>query len=95
VQLLAEMEVRGHRVLEEVDAEIADQHEQEGVGHLGALRQHPHEGGRQHEAGAQGHAEAERRAPPTMRARHDGGAGDVGGRGHGHQDPLCYHDAGA
>src|SRR5256885_4116882 len=39
----AEVEVWGHRVLEEVNPEVPEQHEQEGVGHVGALRQHPHE----------------------------------------------------
>ena len=50
MRLLAEVEVRRDRVLEEMDAEVAEQHEQEGVRDVGRLGQHPHEGRGQHEA---------------------------------------------
>jgi len=49
MDLLAEVEVRGHRVLEEVDAEVPEQHEEVGVLDVGGLGKHPDEGGRQHE----------------------------------------------
>ena len=89
VGLLAEVEVRRERVLEQVHAEVAEQHEQERVGHLGGLRQHPHEGGRQHEAGARGHEVPEGRLTPLVRGRHEHGSRHVGDGGDGGESQVC------
>ena len=49
VRLLAEMKVRRHRVLEQMDTEVPHEHEQEGVLDVRAFRQHSNECGREHE----------------------------------------------
>ena len=83
------MEVGGDRVLEQVDAEVAEEHEQEGVGHVGALRQHPHEGGRQHEARAAGDEVAQAGGAVLVGGGDDGGAGDIRGGRDGRKRQVC------
>ena len=88
VHLLAEVEVRRHRVLEEVDAEVADEHEEERVRHVRALRQHPDECGGEHEARAGGDEVAERGPPAPVRGDDEQRAGDVRGGG-GRERQVC------
>ena len=89
MDLLAEVEVGGDRVLEEMNTEVADEDEEEGVGRLGALRQHAHEGRGQHEARAQRHEVAQGGLAPAVGGGHDRGAREIRGRRDGHECPLC------
>src|SRR5712691_2006051 len=93
VDLLAEVKVRGHRVLEQVDAEVPEQDEDERVGHVDALGQHADERGGQHEARASGHEVTERDAGRAVRLRHHERAGEIRSRRDGRERELCYHVA--
>ena len=81
--------MRRDRVLEEVDAEVAEQHEQERVRHVRAFRQHPHEGRSQHEPRAPRDEVPEAGVAVLMGPGDDGGPGDVRGGGHGRERQVC------
>ncbi len=76
-------------MLEEVDAEVADEDEEERVRHVRALGQHAHEGRGEHEPRAAGHEVAERRASAAVRLRDDHGTGEISGRRDGREGQLC------
>ena len=78
-------------MLEEVDAEVADEDEEERVRDVGALGEHPDERRRQHEPGAGGDEVPERREPLAVGGHHEHGAREIGRRREGGERQVCYH----
>jgi len=94
VRLLAEVEVRGDRVLEQVDAEVPHQDEQERVWRVRALGQHPDEGRRQHEAGPSSDEVAQGSLPAAVRSHDHERSGDVGRRRDRGEGEGAHHGPG-
>ena len=89
MDLLAEMKMRRHGVLEQVDAEVAEHDEDEGMRHVHTLGKHPDEGRRQHEPGAGGHEVAKAGVTRLLGGGDDGGAGDVRRSSDGRERQVC------
>ena len=89
MDLLAEMKMRCHGVLEEVDAEVAEHDEDEGMRHVHTLGKHSDEGRRQHEPGAGGHEVAEAGVTGLMGPGDYGRAGDVRRSSDGRERQVC------
>ena len=82
VRFFAEVKMRGNRVLEEVDDQIAEQNQQgrSSSAQFETLRNHLHQGRGQHESRAQ-RDEVAKIAPLPMPLHDDRAAEDVGGGG--------------
>ena len=91
MDLFAEVEVWRDRVLEEVDAEVADEDEEERVRDVGALGEHPDERRREHEPGAGRDEVSERGEPLAVGGHHERGAREIGRRRDGGEGQICYH----
>jgi hypothetical protein len=89
MDFLTEVEVRRHRVLEQVHAEVTDQDDQERVRHLHALRQHPDEGGREHEPRPARDEITQRRQAFLMRRGDEQSAREIRGRRDGREGQVC------
>ncbi len=89
MHLFAEVEVGRDRVLEEVNAEVADEDEEEGVRDVSALGQHPDECRREHEAGPGGDEVPERCLPSPVGGHDEHGAREIGGRRDRREGQVC------
>ena len=72
-----------------MNTKVSEEHEQERMRHLGALRQHADEGGGQHEARAAGHEVAQARMAVLVGSGDDDRPSDVRSGGHGRERQVC------